>query len=53
MSLLVKSTQSNEGHRSREYVLAVTQTCFSAELVTEHFTCLASRSVCGPYEGKD
>lgn len=34
-STLVKSTQSNAGHRSSEYVLAVTKSCFSAELVTE------------------
>lgn len=40
MNPLVKSTQSNEGHRSSEYVLAVTKTCFSTELVTEHFSLL-------------
>lgn len=34
MNPLVKRTQSNEGHRSSQYVLAVLHTCFSAELVT-------------------
>lgn len=40
MSPLVKSRQSKEGHRSSEYVLAVTKTCFSTELVTEHSSVL-------------
>lgn len=32
---LVKSTQSNEGHINTQDVVAATDTCFSAILITE------------------
>lgn len=52
---LAKSTQSNEGHINTQDVVAATDTCFSAILITEQvfslLVCLSDQSV-GPIRAK-